>query len=375
MKILKIILSIVVAIILIAGIFIALALVKKDQIGTIITTFSGPQPPTAVNIGRPTKNSWVVSIPAVGSATSVEGITVSPETPGIIEKILFQAGRTVEAGDILIELNRDIENANLAQAEANLDLAQKVLKRSEDLFKSRSIAQAELDSSRAQFSAANAAVLSLKSVVEQKTIRAPFSGRLGVKQVSIGQYLNPGDPIVVLQSIDPIFIEFSLPQRHLGRLAEGHTVKTKVDAYPDQEFTGILTAISPQIDRATRNILVQATFDNPDALLRPGMFTRVEVIMPGQREVVIIPIMAVHYSPTGNRIYLAEENQEGVLVSQQAIIRLGETKGDFVEIVDGLEGDEKIVVDGAFKLMDGTPIFQSDRGTVEPRLEPTPENN
>jgi|TARA_B110000438_G_scaffold289451_1_gene324043 membrane fusion protein (multidrug efflux system) len=375
MNIWKWIFSVIAAIAIIVSVALALGLTKKDQIGTIVETFSGPMPPTAVNIGSPSEATWEVSIPAVGTVTSVEGITVSPETPGIIEKILFKAGSTVEAGDILIELNKEIEKANLAQAEASLDLAKKTLRRSEDLFKTRSIAQAELDSARSQASAAEAAVLSVQSILAQKTIKAPFAGRLGVRQISVGQYLDPGESVVVLQSVDPVFIEFSLPQRNLGRIAEGYSVRAKIDAFPDNEFTGELSAISPQVDRATRNVLIQATFENPEQLLRPGMFTRVEVIMPVKRDVVVVPIMAVHYSPTGNRIYVAEENENGQFVSQQTIVRLGETRGDFVEIIDGLEGDERIVVDGAFKLLDGSPIFQSERGTVEPQLEPTPENN
>lgn len=375
MKIWKWILSVIVALLVVGVIVAALALTKKDQIDTIIETFSGPQPSTAVNVGTPILASWEVTIPAVGTVTSVEGINVSAETSGVIEKILFRAGSTVEQGDILVELDKATEQANLAQAKANLDLAEKNLARSEELFKTRSIAQAELDAARSQARAAEASVLSFESILEKKTIRAPFAGRLGVKQISIGQYVTPGNAIVVLQSVDPVFIEFTLAQRELGRLREGFTVRAKVDAYPDHIFTGRLTAISPEVDRATRNVLLQATFENADEYLRPGMFARVEVLMPDEREVLIVPIMAVHYSPTGNRIYIAEENASGQLVSQQTIVRLGETKGDFVEIIDGLSGSESIVVDGAFKLQDGTAIRATDRGTVKPQLDPTPENN
>lgn len=331
-------------------------------------------PPTAVNLDGVQRAEWEVTLPSVGSVTSVQGVVVRPEVAGVVRTIAFTAGSTVETGDLLVALDTTVERANLEQAEAELDLAERTLARSQKLFDSRSVPEAELDAARSQLTAAMARVASLKATLQKREIRAPFAGRLGIKEISVGQFVNPGDAIVVLQAIDPVFIEFSLPQRELSKVRTGMAVKAVIDAYPGEIFEGTLTAINPELDPATRNFLLQATFSNHHGKLLPGMYARTEVIMPDKRQVLMVPSISVIYSPSGNRLYIAKTTDDG-LVATQAIVRLGEVRGDYVEVTAGLEGDEQIVVDGAFKLREGVPIFESEAGTVKPELDPQPENS
>ena len=219
----KWLLSVFVALVVIVGTVLLLGGTKALQIKTMIDAgkSDGGPPPTAVTMGSAQTDTWEVVLPSIGSVTSVEGITVRPEVSGVITRIAFTAGAAVETGEVPIELDRSVEEANLEQAHAQLDLATRTLKRSEDLFATRSVAEADLDSARSQVAAATAQVASLEAVLAKKIVRAPFAGRLGIKEISLGQFVNPGDPIVALQSMDPVFVEFSLPQRELGRLSEG----------------------------------------------------------------------------------------------------------------------------------------------------------
>lgn len=370
----KWILSIVVALVIIGATVVFLGGTKFLQINAMIEAGkAGGMHPTAVSMGEVQRERWEIALSAVGSVSSVEGIMIRPEAPGVVKHIAFTPGAAVEEGTILVELDQSVEEANLEQAHADLDLAERTLRRANDLYATRSIPEADLDTARAQLAAAKGRLASLEATLAKKTIRAPFDGKLGIKTISLGQYLNPGDPIVALQSMDPMFIEFSLPQRELGRLAQGLEVRARIDAYPGVLFVGTLTAINPEIDPLTRNVRMQATFENPNGQLSPGMFAEIEVIMPEKREVAIVPASAIIYNPSGNRVYVV--NQEGdSMTVRQTIVRLGETKGDFVEITAGLDGGEKIVVDGAFKLREGASVFPSEAGTVKPKLDPKPEN-
>ena len=376
MNVIKWILSIVVALVVIGVAIVLLGGTKFLQIKKMIDAGEGGggMQATAVSFGEARQDRWEVAIDAIGSVTAVEGVMIRAEVAGVVEAITFTAGAEAEAGSLLVKLDHSIEQANLEQALADLDLAERTLRRNTDLFATRSVPEANLDAAKSQLAAAKARVASLEASLAKKTLRAPFSGRLGIRQISVGQYLTPGDPVVLLQSMDPVYVEFSLPQRELGRLTEGLEVRAHADAFPDTAFTGTLTAINPGIDPATRNVRLQATFENPAHELRPGMFVEVEVIMPEARTVTMIPASAVLYAPYGNRVYVVKEADDG-FIAQQAIVRLGEARGDFVEILDGLEGNERIVVDGAFKLNEGSPVFSSDQGTVEPELDPTPANS
>jgi membrane fusion protein, multidrug efflux system len=335
---------------------------------------AGPQP-TTVAVGEVRADEWEVRMRSVGSVKAVEGITVRTEVAGLVEKIAFTPGRAVEARAVLVELDSSIERANLAQARAELDLAQRNLRRAEDLFATRSIPEADLDAARSQVAAVEARVASLEAQLAKKTIRAPFAGQLGIKQISVGQYLNPGEAVVLLQALDPVFVEFSLPQRELGRVREGLLVRARADAFPGDVFTGTLSAIAPEVDATSRNVRLQATFENPDRGLVSGLFVEVEVVMPERRAVKLIPSSSIVFAPYGDRVFVVSEGENGALTVSPTIVRLGEARGDFIEITEGLETGDRIVTAGAFKLREGAAIEVSDRGTVEPELEPTPANS
>lgn len=358
------------------GTVIALAGIKAAQFKTMgAASSAGGPPPITVSTGEVLEDEWEVKLHSIGSVDAVEGVTVRTEVAGVVEKILFAPGKAVEAGTVLVELESSIERANLEQAQAELDLAQRTLRRTSDLFSSRSVPESDFDAARSQVAAAEARVSALRAQLAKRTIRAPFAGVLGIKQISVGQYLVPGEPVVVLQSLDPVFVEFSLPQRDLDLIAQGLVVRAQADAFPGKTYTGEVTAIDPEVDPTTRNVRLQATFANADGALRPGLFVNVEVVMPKRRTVKMIPTSSIVFAPYGDRVFIVTEKEGGGLTVRPSVVRLGETQGDFIEILDGLDVGERIVTDGAFKLREGATIKVSDRGTVKPELEPTPANS
>jgi membrane fusion protein (multidrug efflux system) len=303
------------------------------------------------------------------------GVIVRTEVAGVIARIRFVPGSRVAAGEILIELDRSIEEANLAQARADADLAARTLRRTRELFESGVVAEAALDAADAALAGIEARIASLEATLAKKTIRAPFTGTLGIKQVSVGEYLDPGDEVVSLQALDRVFVELSLPQRDLGRLAPGLAVRARVDAYPGETFVGRLSAINPQVDAASRTLRMQATFDNPDHRLRAGMFANVEVVLPEARTVQVVPKTAVLYASYGDTVFVVGAGDGGSLAVTQQIVRLGETKGDFVEVAEGLAGGERVVTAGGFKLRNGQSVVLSDLGTREPSAAPNPRDS
>lgn len=376
MKIWKLIFGLSLALNLVLITLIALAGTKASQFMAMGAAgeAAGPQP-TAVAVDEVREDEWEITLRSVGSVDSVEGVTVRAEVPGVVEAIAFAPGRAVEAGAVLVKLESSIERANLEQAYADLDLAERTLKRTQDLFGTRSVPEADLDAARSQLASAKGRVASLEATLAKKTIRAPFAGILGIKQISVGQYLNPGEAVVVLQSMDPVFVEFSMPQRELGKLEEGLAVRAQVDAYPDQVFEGTLTAVNPEVDPLTRNVRLQATFENPGKELRPGLYVDVQVVMPESRTVKMIPSSSIVFAPSGDSVFVVTDNEDGQPTVSPSIVRLGQTRGDYIEVIEGLEAGERIVTDGAFKLREGAVIQISDRGTVEPELDPTPANS
>lgn len=372
-------LRIFLAILLVIVVFGGLAAVKALQIKAMIEAGEAfVPPPVAVHFAQAQTDSWQSALTSVGTVTSVRGVIVRAEVAGVVEQIAFEPGGRIGKGAVLVRLEQSVEAANLKQAEADLDLARRSLKRSERLFKSDTVSESDLDAAVAAEAAAEARVASLQATLAKKTIKTPFGGSLGIKRISVGQYLNPGDSIVDLQQMDPIFVEFSLPQREIQRLESGQTVRAQVDGF-DQAFEGTITAIDPSVDNATRNLRVQATVRNPDRVLRAGMYTRVAVELPQRRDVVVVPATAVLYAPFGNTIFVvteekAEDGSTRQIVKQQ-IVRLGDTQGDFVEIVGGLTGSETIVSAGAFKLRNGQTVVNSDLGLIEPSRTPTPPDS
>ncbi len=373
MKTFKILLSIILAVVVVVVVGGFLGGIKVLQFQAMA---EAPVPSEAqtVSVASVEESTWESVLRSVGSVAAVEGIRVRTEVGGVIESIEFRPGAHVEAGDVLIRLDQSIEEANLHQAQATLDLARRTLRRTKDLFETRSIPEAEFDVAQSRVVEAEAQVAAIQAELEKRTVRAPFPGRLGIKQISVGQYLDPGDQVVVLQSVSPIYVEFSLPQRNLGQIEEGYPVRVRTDAYEDQIFTGEITAINPGVDELTRTVRVQATFANPGGQLRPGMFARVGVVLPEKRDIRVIPSTAVVYAPYGDSVYVVEGTGDE-LTARQQFVRLGEARGDFVEIIEGLSNNERIVGTGAFKLRQGMPIRISDVGTAEPRLHPTPADS
>lgn len=347
---------------------------KFLQISAMIEAGGQPLPATTVSAAEVSPATWETTIPAVGSVTAINGITVSTEVSGTVSEIAFEAGAEVQAGDLLVRLEDSVEQANLARAQSELDLARKNLMRTEELFARNSVPRSELDAAEANLASARASVSAEKALLDKKRILAPFAGRLGIRQVSLGEYLSPGDAIVGLQSISPIFVEFSLPQEELSRLSDGQEVRIRSSTMPGKTLSGRLTAIDAAIDPATRNVTVQATFGNAEAHLRPGMFVNAEVVLPGARDVVVVPQTSVIYNAYGDSVFLVRENEQGGLTAEQIFVRLGQRRGDFVELLSGLEPGQQVVQAGAFKLSNRDPIVLSDEATAEPKLHPTPEN-
>ena len=336
-------------------------------------------PPAPVNVAEVREELWQPRHSAVGSVMSVQGTMVSTEAEGIVREIKFEAGSEVKAGDELVQLDIDIEKAQLRAAEASAELTGLSLKRSKELIQSQSISQAELDSAEAADKQATAQVDNIRAWIAKKTVRAPFAGKLGIQKISTGQYLGKGMPVVQLHSLDPIYVEFSLPQQRLGDLTEGLKVIVTSDAYRGEQYEGTLTAINPEIDLATRNVRVQATMSNTEQRLRHGMFVSVEVVLARSEKVLFIPATAVLPEPFGNSILVIEEGEPGPdgkkpLVAQKRFVRLGIRQGDFVAVTEGAKAGERVVSTGPFKIQPGMPVVIDNALAPKFSFSPKPKN-
>lgn len=372
---LRIFLAVLVVLVIIG----ALAGVRTLQVRAMIDAGANfVPPPVTVDVGTAETDTWERSLRSVGSVAPIDGVVVRAEVSGVIEEIAFTPGTRVAKGALLVRLDQTVEAANLRQAEADLALARRNNQRAQELFASQTVAESDLDSAAAAEAAADARMASLQATLAKKTIRAPFAGSLGIKRISLGQYVNPGDPLVDLQSLDPIYVEFSLPQREVPLLKPGLRVRATLDGVPEP-FLGRITAINPLVDEATRNLRLQATFSNSNGVLRVGMYVNVDVVLPETRTVVKVPATSILYAPFGNTVFtVTEQNgQDGSqqLIAQQQIVRLGDTEGDFVEIVEGLSAGQRIVSAGAFKLQNGQAIAVSELGTIPPSTAPTPPDS
>jgi membrane fusion protein (multidrug efflux system) len=335
---------------------------------------SGPMPET-VEIGTSSSDTWKDTLQAVGDVAAQRGALLRAEADGRLEAILFNAGDTVEAGTRLVVMDAAVEQAQLEVAQASAELAGATLRRVRELHRREGASDAELDQAEAAAAEAAARVRSLQETIALKTLSAPFSGRLGVLRLSEGQFINRGDPIVSLQSIDRVRVDFTLPQNALSQVRPGMRIEAQVDAWPDTTFAGVLEAIDPRVNPSTRTLSLQASFDNPDGKLLPGMYVRITVVPDETREVVIAPQTAIRYATFGNAVFIVHRDEEaGLDRATQQLVRLGRTKGDFVEVLEGLEAGERIVISGVFKLRDGSYVSHSDRGTMQPELDPSPAN-
>ena len=337
-------------------------------------------PPQPVNVVAVREEQWQPRVPSVGTVMAVQGTEVSTEADGIVRAIEFEAGSTVQAGDELVVLDSEVEQAQLRAAEAAADWARVSFGRAKELSAARSISQAELDSADANLKQADAQVDNIRAVIARKTVRAPFAGKLGIRRISVGQFLVKGSPVVSLQSLDPVYVEFSLPQQRLGDLTEGLKIGVSTDAYPGQRFEGTITAVNPDIDPVTRNVRVQATLANGEGRLRPGMFVSVEMILARSEEVFFVPSTAVLHAPFGDSLFVIEEGEAGPdgarpLVVRQRLVRLGTRQGDFVVATEGVQAGDRIVSTGVFKLRPGMPVTIDNTLAPEFALAPKPRNN
>lgn len=368
----------IIGVLIVAGV---LAGIKALQIGKMIDQGKAfVPPPETVTSYQVSSQSWTGELTSVGSLSAVQGVTVAAEVPGKVVAIAFQPGGSVRQGDLLLRQDTSVEEAQLPGAEAAAVLAKSDLDRARALIGEHAVAQAEYDAAQAKYSQAMAAVAQIKAAIAKKTVRAPFSGKLGIRLVNLGQILKDGEAIVSLQTLDPIFVDFALPQQAISRLQTGIAVQVTTDAWPGETFGGKLTAINAEVDAATRNIRVQATVGNPREQLRPGMFARAAVVLPETAQVLAIPASAVLYAPYGDSVFVIEEHkdektgQTGKALRQQ-FIRLGEKRGDFVAALSGVTVGETIVSTGAFKLRNGQAVVIDNQLAPTFSLEPKPENN
>ena len=337
-------------------------------------------PPLPVNTVVVQKQSWQELLSSVGSLEAVEGVMVTAELTGKVVKIGFEPGTMVRAGDLLVQQDISSEKAQLRGAEAALELARVNVERMRKLLADETIAQSQYDNAAAQYKEARAQVDNIRATIEKKTIRAPFAGRLGIRLVNLGQTLNEGDQIVSLQSLNPIFVNFSLPQQELAQIQLGLKVQLTTDVLPGEIVEGKITAINSQVDTSTRNIGVQATVANSQEHLRPGMFVKVDVVLPVEDQVLAIPTTAVLYAPYGDSVFVVEEEksekngQHGKIVRQQ-FVRLGEKRGDFASVVSGLKEGETVVSTGAFKLRNGQAVVVDNTLAPGFQLAPKPEES
>lgn len=338
-------------------------------------------PPETVTTAVVKRLSWDTLLTSVGSLAAVQGITVTAELTGKVVRIGFEPGAAVKAGDLLVQQDTVLEEAQLRAAEAAAALARSNFNRIRELLPEKVATPADFDTADAQYKEALAQVDGIRAIIAKKTIRAPFAGRLGIRMVNLGQILNDGSPIVSLQMLDPIFVNFSLPQQQLGQVLTGMTVRLATDALPGQTLTGKITAINPEIDSATRNSRLQATLANPEERLRPGMFATVNVVLPAKADVLAIPATAVLYAPYSDMVFVVDERPASASglpagkILRQQIIDLGEKRGDFVAVLSGLKENETVVTTGVFKLRNGQAVVVDNTLSPEFSLTPQPKDN
>lgn len=348
---------------------------------------SMPVPPVTISAQPVEAMVWNNHLQAVGSLVAVNGADITSEVEGIVTAIHFESGQQVAKGDLLLSLDSEVERAELVRLEAQAELAEIERTRRESLYKRQTISRSEYDTAVAETRSAEASVAAQRGRLAQKEIRAPFSGRLGVRRVNVGQYLGAGEAIVTLQSLNPIDIDFTLPESRLGSVQTGLPVEVVVSAWPDRVFSGEVLAIEPKVEAGTRNFTLRARLDNPEGLLRPGQFGHVRLKLSGEREVVVVPRTAIHYNSYGTSVYILRHNPDARprpeepapgmppwtdLEVSQRFVETGDARGDFVAVVKGLKAGEKVVTSGLMKLRNGQPVIVNNRVVPEPKLQPEP---
>ena len=352
--------------------------IKGLQISRMIAQKKQPLPETVTTAVAHTEN-WESVLTSVASLVAVQGVMVSAEMTGKVVQIAFEPGTTVQAGDLLVQQDIAAETAQLRSAEATVALTKITLERARKLLAQNTSSQSVYDNADAQHKQAVAQVDNMRALIAKKTIRAPFTGALGIRLVNLGQILSSGNAIVSLQALDPIFVNFSLPQQQLARIRTGLAVRVKTDALPDQDIEGTITAINPQVETATRNIMVQVTVKNTRHRLRPGMFVSVTVVLPEQNTVLAIPATAVLNAPYSDSVFIVEDdkndkNSPPARVVRQQFVQLGMRRGDFAAVIAGLKEGETVVSTGVFKLRNGQAVAVDNTLAPEFKIAPTPKD-
>jgi membrane fusion protein (multidrug efflux system) len=337
-------------------------------------------PPTTVTSETISEAQWEQVITATATVSAAQGVTVSAEAGGRVTEILFESDATVEEGQALLQLDTSTEESQLASAQASAALARTELARLRKLVKKKLSSQDAVDRASAEVKETVAQVGVIQTMMQKKTVRAPFSGRLGLRQVDPGQILSVGDPVVALQMLDPVYVDFSIPQQKLSHLKRGMKVRIASDASPEESFEGEITAINLEVDPVTRNVQVRSQASNPHEKLRTGMFVNVEVVLPETRKVLAVPATAVLFAPFGNSVFVIdekpnEETGETEKLLRQQFITLGQARGDYVDVTDGLKQGETIVTSGVFKLHTGMKVVIDNTLAPDNSLTPSPGNS
>jgi membrane fusion protein (multidrug efflux system) len=367
----------ILAIISLIILIVILVAVKALQIGAMIDQGKKfVQPPETVTAALVKTESWETDLSAVGTLNAVQGVTVAAELAGKVAEIDFEAGLPVKKGDILLRQDTSSEEAQLPGAVAQVNLASTNLERMTQLFSKQLISQADRDNAVASAEQAQSQAENIRATIAKKTIRAPFSGQLGIRQVNLGQMLREGDPIVTLQALDPIYVDFTLPQQQLSLVRLGLTVQVTTDAVPGVTMKGRINAINPLVDAETRQITVQATVANRGGKLRPGMFANVMVGLPARQKVLAIPATAILYAPYGDSVFIIEDaaDKKGKVLRQQ-FVRLGVKRGDFVAVTSGIKDGDTVATTGVFKLRNGQSAVVDNKLAPDFQKAPKPENN
>ena len=334
-------------------------------------------PPQTVSSAEVREENWAPVLLAIGSVSAVQGAIIAAELGGVVSEIKFENGGVAKKGDVIMKLDASQEEALLRSAEAEAELARTDLERTQGLASQKVVSKAELDAAESKFRRLTAIVDQMRSNIRKKTLVAPFDGHVGIRQVNVGQMINAGQQVVALTSLDPVYVDFALPQQHLAQLSQGLEVHVRSDAVPGREFKGKLTAINSMVDTVTRNVSVQATLENADHVLRPGMFAKAEVVLPEKSSALVIPGSAVSYAPYGDSVFVIEKKKDEktgkeTQVIRQQFVRIGEARGDFVSVTEGLKAGETVVGTGVFKLRNGMAVTINNDLAPKPQVNPTP---
>jgi membrane fusion protein (multidrug efflux system) len=339
--------------------------IKAMQIGKMMSS-KMPMPVETVTSAVAKEEDWAPALSSVGSISAVQGAVLSTDLGGTVAEVKFESGAIAKKGDVLVKLAA-------APEDADLELARNDLARTRDLAARKVISKAELDAAESKFKQKQGAL-------EKKEVRAPFDGQLGIRQVNVGQMINAGQQVVSLQALDPLFVDFAVPQQNLPNLVQGLEARVRTDALGDRVFVGKVTAINSAVDTTTRNVSVQVTLENHDHALKPGMFAKIEIILPTKQKTLVVPGTAVSYAPYGNSVYVIEKKKDEKTGKEsqtirQAFVRVGEARGDFVSITQGLKPGETVVGTGVFKLRNGMAVTINNDLAPKPQINPTPTDS